>query len=264
MKPVIGRHFQGAATLTAQPSNGGPAGPVEGMAVTYNQVGYFYGQAVAIAAGAAAASLARRRESQRDILMLAAHDEARVLGRLSNGTLEFTDSPEGLLYEGELNLDDPEGRAAYEKVKRGDYNAASIGFSILAGKDTAMADNSPEAAGDELIPVFLATEIDLYEVSLLAQGAFGGATSRLARLRAQLPAGYAIVAADEHGEPAFRGTSAANANEGAAAEVGGEDGTPEEVEGESDGGQGEPESVAPLPGRTVGEASAMMKSRNII
>ena len=197
-RPVIGQRFQAVATLTAQPDNGGAVGPVGGIAVTYNQVGHFWGERLMIEPGAAAEALKKRRDSDnRDVLMLAGHDYARVLGRMSNSTLDFEESPEGLLYRGDLNMDDPEGRSAYEKVKRGEYSAASIGFAVLDGREAVRVDNSPEAETDEPVAVFIAEQIDVFEVSLVAQGVFGGATSRLAALRSQLPAGWAIVPADE-------------------------------------------------------------------
>ena len=139
---------------------------VQGMAVPYNSPGVFFGQKISVAPLAAVESLERKASSEtRDILMLASHDDAKVLARVSNMTLDFIDSPEGLLYWGVLNLEDPDGKSAYEKVKRGEYNAASIGFSI---SDSEMVDD-----------VLVANEIELYEVSLVAQGVYEKATSEL-------------------------------------------------------------------------------------
>ena len=153
---------------------------VRGMAVDYNRVAYFGRNArVAIAPGAAAKRLEKRLNSkQRDVLALIAHDPSRPIGRTANGSLKFEDTPEGLTYSLDLDPADPEAMSAYAKVKSGVLNAASIGFFVKEAADTKMADNSPDAkeAGAE-VEVELASDIDVFEVSLVAHGAMGGASA---------------------------------------------------------------------------------------
>ena len=213
-------------------AEGDAAGLVGGMAVPYNQVGWFFGEAIVVAPGAAAKSLeARGKSKRRDVLALASHDDSRVLGRTSNSTLEFSDTADGLMYAVKLNLEDPDGVSAYQKVKRGEFTAASIGFALREGKEAVRPDNS-EGGGGEEVEAYVASEIDVFEVSLVAQGVFGEATSRLAAARRLLPPGYAIVAAHEGrtaGEPSVDvegGTAEEEPDSGGAGESGDAGGRP--------------------------------------
>jgi len=187
-----------AVVLEAAAEGSAPALVVEGTAVDYDRVGYFSPKdRVAIKPGAAAKALKARAESaNRDVLALVAHDPSRVVGRTANGTLSFKDSKEGLQYRLELDAADPEAASVHAKVANGNMSAASIGFAVTASEEATMADNSPDApeAGAD-VNVEYATAIDVFEVSLVAHGAYGGATALAAS--ALFEGQHGTVAADE-------------------------------------------------------------------
>lgn len=75
--------------------------------------------------GAFRASLA----SGRDVLALADHDEARVLGRTKSGTLELREDAEGLAFT--LAMPDTQaGRDLVALAERGDLGGCSFGFTV--------------------------------------------------------------------------------------------------------------------------------------
>ena len=166
------------ATMDAMESESGEL-PISGVACDYDKVGSFGPKLkVAIAPGAASKTLKAKMDSaKRDILGLVSHDSTRVIARTGNGTLKFEENADHLAYQMHLNPEDPDAVSVFAKVKRGDYNAASIGFGILEGENTKMVDNSLEASSDEPVRVVYAKEIELAELSVLAQGAFSGATA---------------------------------------------------------------------------------------
>ena len=72
--------------------------------------------------------------SGRDILALADHDEARVLGRTKSGTLELREDGEGLAFA--LSLPDTQaGRDIAALAERGDLGGCSFGFTVPKGGD---------------------------------------------------------------------------------------------------------------------------------
>ena len=256
-----GKVFHGAATLTARMDED-KKGRVGGIAVKYNQAGHFgWGPPITIAPGAAEASVATRGQSDtRDILALIAHQNDRVLARTSNGTLSFEDGPDGLAYSAQLNLDDPDGLAAWEKTKRGDFTAASIGFGIVEGQEVSRPDNSsdadPELEGEN-VTMFEATEIDIMEVSLVARGVFEGSTTKIESsielMREQLPAGWTIIK-----------ETTANGNEDGKqdTELEASSAAPDESEGGEDVG-GDVGSE-PASGKAITDAIAEMRKLGII
>ena len=171
--------------LQAEQSDDPGIGLVGGVAVDYDRVGHILQgnrvRRVAIKAGAANKKIAERKDSEkRDMLGLIAHESKSTIARSNVGTLEFYEASDGksLRYRMKLDLLDPEALSAHRKVANGNYNAASIGFSILKSKKEEMQDNSPD--GEGVIEVEYASEIEVHEVSILAHGAFGGATVELA------------------------------------------------------------------------------------
>lgn len=85
--------------------------------------------------GAFAASLA----SGRDILAMADHDPARVLGRTRSGTLQLQEDAAGLAF----TLEVPEtaaGRDLIALAERGDLGGCSFGFTVNAGGDRWQGD----------------------------------------------------------------------------------------------------------------------------
>lgn len=84
-----------------------------------------------IARGAFTASLA----SGADILALADHDPAAVLGRTRSGTLTLREDADGLAFE--LTLPDTQkGRDLAALAERGDLGGMSFGFRVHDGGDT--------------------------------------------------------------------------------------------------------------------------------
>ena len=161
-------------------------GRVFGTAIRFGQAGHFpWGLVLRVKTGAATDALAvRSKSTTRDVVLLKAHQPGSVLGRQANGKLQIKESARRVTYSATLNLRDPEALSVFEKVDSGDYTAASIGFMVFDSENVKAVDDSPDAdpdtAGEE-IDMLEATEIDIYEISVLAQGAFGDATTMAAR-----------------------------------------------------------------------------------
>ncbi len=66
----------------------------------------------------------------RDVLALADHDSAKVLGRRSTGTLELTETAEGLEFRLQLP-DTSAGRDIRALAERGDLGGMSFGFRAI-------------------------------------------------------------------------------------------------------------------------------------
>jgi len=178
-----------AFRLTAEAiRDGDTAGRVRGVALPYNTAGWFpqVERPVMVASGSATDSLLARHVSQeRDILLVATHDDNRTLARVGAGTLRFEDSARSLNYSADIDLADPEGLSAYRKVDNGSWSAASVRFHVLESKNIKAVDNSPESTtGDKPVSVLLATKVDIMHVALVPQGAYTGATA-LAAERSQ-------------------------------------------------------------------------------
>jgi HK97 family phage prohead protease len=62
-------------------------------------------------------------------------DHNVVLGRTKSGTLKLEKGARGISYDITINPDDPEGMAAYAKVKRGDVDGSSFMFTVPKGGD---------------------------------------------------------------------------------------------------------------------------------
>lgn len=123
-----------------------------------------------IAPGAFARSLA----SGADILAMADHDPAKVLGRTSTGTLELRETARGLEYRLELP-DTSAGRDLRELAARGDLGGVSFGFRVV--KDTWT---------DDLRTL---NEVELHEVSIVQAWPAYADTSVSLRSRADYAAG---------------------------------------------------------------------------
>ena len=69
--------------------------------------------------------------AEADIRGIANHDSNWLLGRRKSGTARFTADTIGVRYEIDVNLRDPDGVRAVEKVRRGDWDGSSFCFETL-------------------------------------------------------------------------------------------------------------------------------------
>ena len=165
--------------VAAQNAQGDRKWKVLGTAVRYGVVGHFgFWGAMRLEAGSVVEAPGKHRK-YRDVLGLYAHNSDQVLARVGSGTLALAYSDEDITYEMELNQRDTLAADVWARLTRGDINSASIGFIPVDGDWVEAADNSLDADPDEEddIEVFAITRAELIEVSLVAQGAFAGATS---------------------------------------------------------------------------------------
>jgi HK97 family phage prohead protease len=115
-----------------------------------------------IAPGAFAVTLRRG-----DVIALLAHDYGRVLGRQSAGTLRLKEDALGLAFELDADLATPSGQEAFGTVKRRDIRGCSFGFRV----------RSEDWTNDSALPLRTIKEIELYEISLLANPAYDQTTA---------------------------------------------------------------------------------------
>lgn len=101
-------------------------------------------------------------EGDDDVRALAHHDTAQVLGRTANDTLQLREDEIGLAVRIELP-NNTLGKDIRESVRRGDLDKMSIGFNVA------------EEEWDfptEGVAIRTITDIDLFEVSIVAWPAF--------------------------------------------------------------------------------------------
>jgi len=170
-----------AVPLESASGDSAATGRIKGVALPYNAAAHFPAAPVPVKVrpGAATASLiARARNPERDIMLVATHDDNRTLARFGAGTLFFSDSPEALRFSADLDLQDPEALSAYRKVANGSWSAASVRFTVQEYAEVQEVDNSHESAtGDERVAVLAASVVDIDHVALVPQGAFAGASA---------------------------------------------------------------------------------------
>lgn len=97
-----------------------------------------------------------------DVLALAAHDSARVLGRTSSGTLRLREDEKGLAVEIDLP-DTSDGRDVHELVRRRDLKGMSFGFVVRHDEWDETVDP----------PTRTIRSVELIEVSAVANPAYG-------------------------------------------------------------------------------------------
>jgi hypothetical protein len=110
------------------------------------------------------------------------HDESKILGRVSAGTLRLRDDSEGLFFD----CDTPDTSYAQdllESIRRGDISECSFGFYLDPDGD----EFSKDADGTILRQIRSCSVFDVSPVTNPAYG--GGVTSVAARSRAQFPDG---------------------------------------------------------------------------
>ena len=154
---------------------------VLGTAVKMGVVGHFgFWGAMRLEAGSIVEAPGKHFK-YRDVMALYSHNSAQVLGRVGSGTLALAYGDEDITYSLKLNPADSLASDVWARLVRGDINSASIGFVPIEGEWVEAQDNSldadPDAEEDATIEVFAISRAELVEVSLVAQGAFAGATS---------------------------------------------------------------------------------------
>lgn len=105
---------------------------VTGKAVSYNQLSpdnqLAEGAREKVAPGAFAASI-RQGGFQGDVVCTINHNDDRILGRLSNGTLTLNDGRDALRFHCQLDKNNPDHVAAHASIKRGDLSHCSFQFA---------------------------------------------------------------------------------------------------------------------------------------
>lgn len=148
--------------------------PVSGCAAPFGVVGWFPGGRYQLSASVEILTPPEPRAQ----MLLVCHDESRCLTSTAAGRLVFDHREDGLYYRALLNPESGEQKDAWVAVDDGSWKSSSIGFSILASHRIKAVDNSPESTtGDKKVAVTEATKILVWEVSLLPEGAFVGATA---------------------------------------------------------------------------------------
>jgi len=101
-----------------------------------------------------------------NVALYLGHDHKSLpLARTGSGTLRFSETPEGLMFEADL----PESRPdILEAVTRGDIPAVSIGFTAISDDWNHRAKSMPSTR--------IVTKAHLFELSLVANPAYPGAT----------------------------------------------------------------------------------------
>lgn len=117
-----------------------------------------------------------------EVMALYSHDDSRILGRQSSGTLTLADGPDALRFECKLpNTQD--GQTVQELCARGDLKGTSWGFVAIQDRW------QPDADGNVVRTVLEAT---LYEISVVGNPAYSQTTVSLrscpAALRSKLAA----------------------------------------------------------------------------
>ncbi|HZL38457.1 MAG TPA: HK97 family phage prohead protease [Tepidisphaeraceae bacterium] len=102
--------------------------------------------------------------SNRDIRALLSHDNDKLLGRTSSGTLRLHETPDGLAFENDLP-DVSYARDLMSLVQRRDIRGMSFGFRVPKGGDSWAKVNGQA--------VRTLKSVDLGEISYVANPAYG-------------------------------------------------------------------------------------------
>lgn len=115
---------------------------------------------------------ARSLRENPDVRALLAHDDGRVLGRVSAGTLRLKDDSLGLWFAVDADPSTPSGAEAIGTVGRQDVKGCSFGFIVNA--ETWSDDGSN-------LPLRTITDAELFEISLVGDPAYSSTTASLVR-----------------------------------------------------------------------------------
>jgi uncharacterized protein len=179
-----------SATLRAA---SGSAFELAGLAAAYNKLsGNIGGFRERIAPGAFTRTLA----SKPDVLCLLNHDQNKILGRTTSGTLSLSDSPEGLRFVCKLDPNQQSHKDLYSSVKRGDLSECSFAFSTPDGGDKW--DEAKDDKGQRFVRRTL-TNVTLHDCSIVCTPAYPGSTSVGARSAAVIvPARHQVSLEEQY------------------------------------------------------------------
>lgn len=111
-------------------------------------------------------AFARAIRDKQDVRFLRDHNPSILFGRTKSGTLQLSDTPDGLAFEAEMP-DTPEARSAKVSVERGDIDGCSFAFVPTA----------VEWRSDGDMTVREIVDVDLYDVSIVTYPAYATGTS---------------------------------------------------------------------------------------
>jgi len=143
-------------------------GNIKGYASVFNSptiIGGYFQETIAPGA------FSRTLNENDDIRALFSHDWANVIGRTKAKTLTLDEDKTGLAFDLELP-NTTVGRDLAVSMERGDINQMSFGFVVVSDE----WDYS-----DESLPKRTVTDVDLYEISVVALPAYDDTTASLSR-----------------------------------------------------------------------------------
>jgi HK97 family phage prohead protease len=146
-------NFKVQETKQFEDESGVKVGIIKGLLATYGNVDRV---GDVILPGAFTKSLERYRSEGRAVRMLFQHDRKQVIGGFPID--KITDTPEGLLVEGELVLESDKTRQIYGLAKKGFLSDMSIGYTV--------SDSEANENGNRMLK-----EIDLWEGSIVDEPA---------------------------------------------------------------------------------------------
>jgi hypothetical protein len=134
---------------------------LQGIAARYDQESRDLGYSESIAPGA----FTRTIKDNDEVLALVEHDQSKLLGRRSAGTLRLSESSEGL----EFSIDVPQttlGNDTREQIKRGDLQAMSFAFSLDSSEDEVWTRSSTGRRERRLL------NLRLHDISIVSSPAY--------------------------------------------------------------------------------------------
>ncbi len=123
-------------------------------------------------------TFARAINEDHDVRALIDHDPGRVIGRTKNQTLELREDGKGLWTKITLP-DTQEGRDLATLIGRGDLDAMSFGFTVQSDKWEKVEGRNTRFISD----------VDLFDVSVVAYPAYADATVALRSMPEDKPVG---------------------------------------------------------------------------
>jgi uncharacterized protein len=121
----------------------------------------------------------RAIEQKDDTVCLWNHDESKVLGRTTSGTLRLAQDSRGLQYVCDLP-DTIEGQSFHEAIRRGDVTGSSFSFTI-APEDESWDEAQDEESRSYYVRRSIKSVTHLYDCSPVLRPAYGDATDVIAR-----------------------------------------------------------------------------------